>query len=191
MIRLAAMAFVLLAGSPAAQPSLTLEFRIFRGSEDVTPRTRVTVHRAGERERPVAQIEPGQPHSVTVPPGIYDAQAIEVRDGRVVNIRWAERLVVMPYPDEMGHHLEVVNFDTGFGALQVRGADPAMRVDEIRIFPVDERVHPAATAAEPRDSYLFVLPAGEYDLHVRRGPRDTWHSKVEVPLDRTRFWVVP
>src|SRR5687768_14634806 len=99
----------LLAGHPSPQ-LLTLEIRSYRGTTDVSDATRIVVHRAGQREQPVGQILSGGARTVGVPPGIYDAQAVHERDGRVLDIRWAERLVVMPYPDEAGHHLEVINF---------------------------------------------------------------------------------
>ena len=112
-----------LLGTPAHEPQLALELRVFNGAEDVTAQTRVAVHRAGDRTRPLILIEAGHAVlSADVPPGIYDVQAIREREGRVVAIRWAERLVVMKYPDEHGRHLEVINFQPGFGALEVRGA---------------------------------------------------------------------
>jgi hypothetical protein len=183
----------LLAGAlwiaPAPAGQLTLEIRVFRGSEEVTNQTRLTVHRAGERGQPVAQIAPGQQPAVAqVAPGIYDVQAVLEREGRVVSIRWAERLVVMPYPDEAGHHLEVINFTAGHGAIQVRSgsAGPV----ELALFATGTRGQPASPAA-PRAGYtLFVVPAGQYDLQVSRGSKATWHNAIEVPLDRTRFWIV-
>ena len=104
-----ALALVLaLAAAPAAQEpqvSLNLEVRAFNGTEDVTAQSRFTVHRAGERQTSVTpapiKMGDGQP-ALQVPSGVYDVQAIHERDGKVVNIRWANRLVVMPYPDENG-----------------------------------------------------------------------------------------
>jgi len=174
---------------PHAQQLLTLEIRVFLATEEVTRETRITVHRAGERGQPVSQIGSGA-HSVEikVPPGTYDAQAIHERDGRVLNIRWAQRLVVMPYPDEGGRHLEVINFTTGYGALQLRVAE-GISLD-LALYGAGERGQPAPAAAGPGYT-LFVVPAGQYDMHVRRGSRATWHNGIEVPLDRTRLWVVP
>src|SRR5829696_7373064 len=103
------LALALLAFTPV-QRSITLEVRTFDGPADVSDATRVVLRGAGGREEPVAQVSPGARRTMTVPPGIYDAQAIREQSGRVVNIRWAERLIVMPYPDEDGRHLEVVNF---------------------------------------------------------------------------------
>ena len=86
---------------PAADPArqLTLELRMFNGGEEVTAQTRATVHRAGDRGDPLVQIAPSDGRvQLRLAAGIYDVQAIHERDGRVLNIRWANRLVVMPYP---------------------------------------------------------------------------------------------
>jgi hypothetical protein len=178
-----------LAIEPHAPQRLTLEIRIFLGPEDVTREARVTLHRAGERGQPVSQIGPGR-HSldIQVPPGTYDAQAVQERDGRVINIRWALRLVVMPYPDEGGRHLEVINFTAGYGALQVRAAEGAAL--DLALFGAGERRQPTRVATAPGYT-LFVVPAGQYDVQVRRGSHTIWHNGIEVPLDRTRLWVVP
>jgi hypothetical protein len=182
----------LLAGHPR-QERLTLEIRTYRGTEDVSEVTRVMVHRAGEREQPVGQIMPGGRRTLGVDPGIYDAQAVHERDGRVLNIRWAERLIVMPYPDEAGHHLEVINFVGGFGALQVRepaGGAPGSNAD-VSLFTAHDHARPAAMPTTPGPYALFVVRAGQYDVFVRRGSTARWHTGVDVPLDRTRLWIVP
>jgi hypothetical protein len=175
--------------NPAPVESLTLEVRVFSGAEEVTGRTRLTVHRAGDRRESI-------PHSRTpdgrvqlaVPAGIYDIQAIEEREGRVVNIRWANRLVVMPYPDERGHHLEVINFKNGFGALQVR-AD-AGEVPEVVLFDPLKKQKPAAVPVAGPAYLLFIVPAATYDLRVRVGDKLAWHNGIEIPLDRTRLFVI-
>jgi hypothetical protein len=80
MPRLCLLALALVFLQPG-QP-LTLEIRVFRGSDDVTGQTRVTVHRAGERGQPVAHVPIGEPRSkVKVVPGIYDAQAVQLHTG--------------------------------------------------------------------------------------------------------------
>jgi hypothetical protein len=183
----------LLAGTPAAQATapIMLEIRAFDGAEEVTEQTRITVHRAGERTSPVAQIAPREGRlEIQVPPGIYDVQAIRERDGRVAGIKWAERLVVMLYPDEAGHHLEVVNFGSGFGALQVR-VKGSGAVPEVAAYAAGARDKDAAPRHAGPGYALFVLPAGSYDLQARVGNRIAWHSGIEVPLDRTRLWLVP
>ncbi len=176
--------------SPQSQP-LVLELRIFLGPDEVTPDTRVTVHRAGERSSPIAQTTARTGRlELTVPAGIYDAQAIREVDGKVANIRWAERLVVMPYPDEGGHHLEIVNFTADFGALQIRAGKPGA-LPELALYKAGQRSRPAATRLDGPGYALFVVPAGSYDVQVRSGAKAVWYSNIEVPADRTRLWLVP
>ena len=182
---LALVALVL--GGPQAGSGLVLELRVFNGQAEVSSTTRVTVHRAGDRGKPVAVIAGGQAGvELEVPEGIYDVQAIEERDGSVVNIQWANRLVVMPYPDEGGRHLEVLNFQAGFGALQVRGTPGG--TPEVALQTGSKE---AARAIQGQGYIRFVVPAGTYDVLVRRGERSVRHSGIEVPRDRTRLWVVP
>lgn len=185
---------LLLAIGQVASPPLTLEIRVFLGSEEVTPETRVTVHKAGERRDALApaQDRDGRP-VFTVPAGIYDAQLVRERDGKVLNIRWAERLIVMPYPDEGGRHLEVVNFTNGYGALQIRTSGAGVLPD-VAVFSAGERTRPAAVPVTDQRSgsyLLFVLPAGRYDIQIKSGVRPAWHTDIEVPLDRTRLWLIP
>ena len=114
---------------------------------------------------------------------------IHEREGRVLNIRWAERLIVMPYPDEDGRHLEVINFQNGFGALEVRATRPAGGGGDFCGRQPRSRKPPSAVGG---DRYaLFVVQPGRYDLRVQHSGRTTWHSDIEVPADRTRLWIVP
>lgn len=174
------------------QPApLTLELRIFDGPTEVSNQTQVVVYRAGERTSPVARIPPREGLlELPVSPGLYDVQAIQQRDGRVVNIRWMERLVVMAYPDEHGHHLEVVNFKSSYGALQVR-PQPDTVLPDVAIYAAGARDKPAAAAVGGTIYALFVVPAGRYDLQIRAQQPASWYADIDVPLDRTRLWVVP
>ena len=174
-----------------AAPALRLEIRVFDAREEVSAETRVTVYPAGSRTTPVAQVE-GRAGGIAidVPQGIYDVQAIREREGRVVSIRWAERLVVMPYPDEGGRHLEVVNFSNGFGALQIRAAS-AEALDAVAVFAEGARDREAGAAVRGEGYRLFVLPAGRYEIRTGSKERHVWHPAVDVPLDRTRLWIVP
>jgi hypothetical protein len=184
------LAFALITGDTATATSLTLELRVFNGVDDVTSQTRISVHRAGERTNPVVQLSAG--HALLagdVPPGIYDVQAIREREGRVLNIRWAQRLVVMPYPDEDGRHLEVINFQNGFGALQLRRGDRSL--PEAGLYHVGEHTKPVAQPIAGADYLLFIVRAGPYDLQTSGDAGPTWQIAVEVPLDRTRLWIVP
>lgn len=182
-----------LALASAFQPAdkVRLEVRIFTGSHEVTGETRISVYRAGERQNPVSQLTPQTGRlEIAVTPGMYDVQAIRERDGRVVGIRWAERLVVMAYPDEAGHHLQVVNLETGFGALQVR-AKRSAEVPDAALYATGQRAKESAPRVTGEGYALFVVPAGNYDLRTRDGERAVWHAGIDVPLDRTRLFIVP
>jgi hypothetical protein len=188
MVRPLVMAVALLAWQAPGQ--VLLELRVFTGTQEVTGDTRISVYRAGERGSPVAQATPQSGRlELAVDPGIYDVQAIREHDGRVIGIRWAERLVVMDYPDEAGHHLEVVNLEAGFGALQVRGQDGA-KVPDAAIFGAGERTKEVATRVTGDGYALFVAPAGSYDVRFRDGERESWHADIDVPRDRTRLLIV-
>jgi hypothetical protein len=187
-----ALVTALAAQIPAAESGkpLTLELRVFNGSEEVTAQTRATVHRAGDRGEPLAQaVAAGGRMELTLAAGLYDVQAIHERDGRVVNIRWANRLVLMPYPDEPGHHLEVINFRNGFGALQVREA--AGGRPDVALYEAGIRDKPAAAPLVGPGYLLFVVRAGPHDLLSRVQGKSAWHLGLDVPLDRTRLWVTP
>jgi hypothetical protein len=175
----------------AGRPAVTLELRVFNGAAEVTAETRITVHRSGERSDPVTQTGARDGRiEVTLRPGIYDVQALREQDGRVINIRWAERLVVMEYPDEAGRHLEVINFTNGYGALQVRQRGTPAQPDAA-LYLAGNHEQPASTAIPGPDYLLFVVPAATYDVQVRSGGRESWHRGIEVPLERTRLWFMP
>jgi hypothetical protein len=173
-----------------APSPLTLQIRVFDGLDEVTNETHVKIYPAGERQKPVSETSEAVPVvRVTVAPGFYDAQAIREKDGRVLNIRWAERLVVMAYPDEAGRHLEVINFQNGFGALEVRGKDGER--PDVALFNAGARQQEMGRRVDGEGYALFVAPAGRYDLRIRRDGQTTWQAGIEVPADRTRFLVVP
>lgn len=182
-----------LAATVGGQARLTLEIRVFQGAEEVTGHSRVTVHRSGERTAPVATIAGGTRTLVQVEPGLYDAQAIREGQGRALDIRWAERMVVMAYPDEAGHHLEVINLATGYGALQVRASASIAPTAEIALLSAGQpgqSVEFASATATP-NYVLFVVPGGQYDIRITRGARVSWHRGINVPVDRTRLWIAP
>jgi hypothetical protein len=189
---LALLVVTSLQNAPAAQtaPSIQLEVRVFDGAEDVSAHARVQVYRAESRDHPIVPPSRGPRHIVRVEPGFYDAQAILEREGRVVGIRWAERLAVMAYPDEDGRHLEVVNLKAGYGALQVRARGAAAPAATLTDATAADRSHALEPAARADDWLLFVVPAGRYHLAVEgvpaRGMRD-----LEIPADHTRLKVLP
>lgn len=179
------------AGQPPAASTIELEIRVFDGSEDVTADTRVAVFRSGERDTPLAHLAlEGGRKALTVPEGFYDVQAVRERDGRVLTIRWAERLVVMRYPDERGRHLQVINLRPGFGALQIRAHDDAPLPD-LALFAEGGRNEPPTPPVAGSGYVLFVVPAGRYDLRIGPARQPAWHDGMDVPRDRTRLWILP
>jgi hypothetical protein len=176
---------------PSSQPPVTTEFRVFDGWHEVTAQARLRVMPSGERDKAVT-VEPRRKLVAALAPGIYDAQAFHTRQGSVIGIKWAERLVVMHYPDEGGRHLEVINVKSGFGALQLRAAKRPISAYEVAVFASGERERPAGRQVAAEDYLLFVLRAGRYDIRVQHAgttnPEDIrWFLDVEVPADRTRL----
>ena len=175
--------------------AIALAIRIFDGSAEVTPETQVKVYPTGTRDEPLAVdslVDHG--HLIRVTPGMYDVQAVQQREGEVVNIRWAEHLVVMRYPDESGEHLEVINFQPGFGALQVLPAPespPSQNGWQVTAFPVSARTSEVINPVASDHYYLFVLPAGRYDLLALVNSAPVWVTDIEVPLDHTRLKHLP
>jgi hypothetical protein len=179
---------ILIAQDPGAV--VHVEFRVFAGTEEITATTRVRVMRTGTREKPITVLE-GKPLQTSLAAGIYDVQALRMRPEGIIAIKWSERLVMMRYPDEGGRHLQVINFDRGYGALQLRAADGPIDAYAVDVFPAGTRTDAAAPLAGP-EYRLFILRAGRYDIRVRHAgaDRDTdahWLLDVEVPADRTRM----
>ena len=170
------------AGPPAPVRAV---FRVFEGTNEITGETRLGVRVSGSDTDTAVLASP--PLAVELVPGIYDAQAIHHRDGRVLGVRWAERLVIVTYPDEQGEHLQVINLKPGFGALQL-------------MIPVHVRPDPAAVTVRATGAaatntrvvggkgYLLVVaPAGSYDLTVALPSGTETLTAVEIPADRTRM----
>lgn len=185
---------VLLMAQEAAAP-VTAEFRVFAGAEEVTAATRLRLMPTGVREKPMT-LQEGRPLVASVPPGIYDAQALRLRSEGIIAIKWAERLVIMRYPDEGGRHLEVINFQPGYGALMLRSARLGIDRYEVAVFAAGDAATPAAAPIAGDDYRLFVLKAGTYDVRVRHAgtqkdaPDAHRLQGVEVPADRTRLKLI-
>lgn len=174
------LAFLSLVQTPSTG-SIALQIRVFDGPNDVTSQSRIVVFKAGDRQAPI----PETAGAFNVAPGFYDAQVIREQDGKVAGIRWAEQLVVMAYPDEAGRHLEVVNLQAGYGALEVRGGSGV--VPDAALFARGAHARDVAPRVDGDGYALFIVPAGVYDVRVRSNGQDSWHLAVEVPADRTRF----
>ena len=197
---LAVLIAVALLAIPAAyaqdtQAPVTAEFRVFSGTDEITATTRLRIMATGTREKS-STIQEGKRLVTSVAPGIYDVQALRLRPEGIVAIRWAERLVVMHYPDEGGRHLEVINFQQGYGALQLRAAKGSIEDYVFAVFSTGDRTVPAAEPLQGDGYRLFVVKAGRYDVRVRHAgsqndAQDThWMLDVEVPADRTRLKLV-
>jgi hypothetical protein len=176
---------------PQEERSIQTEFRVFDGTTEVSDATRLRVRRSGREE--AGQALEGPALTIHLEPGLYDVQAIRHRQGQVQAVRWAERLVIVHYPDEAGRHLEVIHLAPGYGALQLRTpGTPRPDPQALRI----ER----STAGEPGrtstvtsgDGYLLVIGrAGVYDVRVTlRGEAPQALSSIEIPADRTRMRVL-
>lgn len=179
---------------PDREAPIQCEFRVFDGEDEVTADSSVRMFPTGTRNDGI-QVGTSEGRLVVhVPPAIYDAQVIRLKQGQVSNIRWSERLVVMRYPDENGRHLEVVNFRPRFGALQViaRGGaefDMAAFAPASPATPDSER-RPVGRIVKGVGYQLLVAPAGRYDVRIRTAGNDAgerWLLDVEIPSDRTRL----
>lgn len=165
----------------ASNGTIALRIRVFNGTDEVTSQARLVVFKAGDRQSPI----PAANGAYNVPPGFYDAQVIREQDGKVAGIRWAQGLVVEPYPDEAGQHLEVINLQSGYGALEVRGNTGAM--PDAAVFAKDAHDKEIGRRIGGDGYALFVVPAGVYDVRLENGGKISWHPGIEVPADRTRF----
>jgi hypothetical protein len=191
------LSIVLLFAGPAqaaqtqAGTAIECEFRAFDEAREVTAETRFRVFPRGVREGGTT-LEQGDRQFVRLEAGIYDVQAIRHSDGTVLSIRWLEHFMVMPYPDELGRHLQVVNFHPDYGALQLRQQN-ATTAPEASVYVTGDRDNPVGKSFPGEDYTLLVLPAGDYDIHVRQrtGSRQAqWLVDVEVPAGRTRLKIV-
>ena len=64
-----------------------------------------------------------------------------------------------------------------------------MRPD-VALYQAGSRTKEVAIPIAGRTYTLFVVAAGKYDVFVK-GARSAWHAGIDVPLDRTRLWLVP
>lgn len=180
------------APAPGAATAVATEFRVFNGTEEVTAKTRLRVVPPGKRDAPAINVDGG---TVALPPAVYDVQAIRTSDSGVRSIKWAERLAILHYPDEGGRHLEVINFQSGYGALQLRATLGRLDPVDVAMFPAGDHTAVAGRAIAGDDYVLFVARAGRYDVRVQHaehgGAGDThWILAVDVPAGRTRLKLI-
>lgn len=176
----------------ARSESIRTEFRVFDGTSEVSAETRLRVRPSGSTE--TGRVVEGATLAANLPPGIYDVQAVRQRSGEVISVRWAEKLVVMDYPDEGGRHLEVINFASEHGALQLRWPEGDTPDPAAIVVTATRQGDSRPTAARPLHGSgyaLLVVPAGVYDIRITRPGRDPLvMASVEVPADRTRMKIV-
>ncbi len=164
-------------------PDLALDVRVFRGATEVTADTAVTVYKAGSRTngKPVPQAAGGE-RRIPLPSGQYDLQLVQQQDGKVIGISWTSLRLLVDYPGEFQQHLEVVNLDRGWGALQIRqaGARETTKVAwSSRLLRADGS---EAARAVSGDGYqVLVAPAGTYTVEITRSDgTKTRLANVEV-----------
>ena len=178
--------------SPPRRETIRTEFRIFDGTTDVSGETRLRIRPSGSTE--TGHVLESGALATDLLAGIYDVQAVRQRSGQVVSVRWAEKLVVMAYPDEGGRHLEVINFAHEHGALQLRWPEGQTPTPAELAVTVSKAGDSRPTTARPihGSGYaLLVLPAGVYDVTITRpGKQAVRLASIEVPADRTRMKVV-
>ncbi len=168
-----------------AATSVTCVFRVFDGGDEISRETRVLVYPSGRKENGVRLDAQGR---ARLEAGLYDVQAIRERNGQVAGIRWLEHLLIARYPDEEGMHVEVINFNARYGALELRAADRNQY--DAAAFAAGDHARPIATALAGTGYLLLVVPAGRYDVRVRaKGakPVETWLPAIDVPQGRTRL----
>jgi hypothetical protein len=176
----------------APSGKVRLQLRIFEGGEDITREARLQLYPRGQRTNEIATtLGADQAYETDVEPGFYDVQLIKERRGQVLGVRWVEQILVQRYPDEYGRHLQVLNLNPEFGALQIRPAPGetagARGWSAVALAP-GETTREVSKARPIGDDLLIVLPAGRYDIRVNLGDRSTtWLREVDIPGDRTRL----
>lgn len=151
-------------------PNLALDVRVFRGATEVTADTTVTVYRSGSRTggRPAPEAAGGE-RRIALPAGQYDLQLVQQQDGKAIGISWTSLRLLVDYPGEFRRHLEVLNFEKGWGALQIRkvGAQETGRVAwSSRLLRTDGS---EAARGLPGEGYqVLVAPAGRYMVEVTK-----------------------
>lgn len=207
--RAAAAALILifarpLAGAEDDRPDvfLTLEVRVFDGAKEVSSECRVIVYPSGERAK--AQTASAPLHW-TLPPGRYDAEGVLAHESVVEKVKGAIGWTLQPYPDEQDSHLEVINFQSGYGAVKIvpvrervmAAAQAEASVDFSRLLIPVSRGQSASPASSRFDGtivrgssyWLLVAPAGRYPVTVKPvggGENTVIRREVDVVAERIR-----
>lgn len=174
-------------------PPLSLSVRVFRGAVEVTRDTTVTVYEAGSRTQgtPVPQAGPHE-RQLRLPAGRYDLQLMQQQDGKVVGISWTSLRLLVDYPGEFQRHLEVINFQRDWGALQIRQAGPLSDAPVAWSARLTRADGSEVARGVPGDGYqLLVAPTGQYLLQVTRANGSLVTQQVEVRDNLTYLKTFP
>lgn len=173
-------------GVQAASP-LALDVRVFRGAAEVTRDTKVTVFPAGTRinGRTAPLLASGERH-LPLAPGRYDLQLIQHQDGKVSGITWTTLRLLVAYPGESGRHLEVLNFDRNWGALQIRAAGPRPSGPVTWSARLLRKDGAEVARGVGGDGYqVLVAPAGTYDVVISGAGTPMRLQDVQVQANLT------
>jgi hypothetical protein len=172
-----------------AQPAdLSLDVRVFKGVQEVTRETAVSIFDTGSRQnsRRIPLGTSGE-RQIMLSPGQYDLQLVQHDEGRVLGVRWTSLRLLVAYPNEHGRHLEVLNLQPGYGALQIRQAG-ALETGHVNW---DATLRPAGggeavSPVQQGDGYLlFVGRPGTYDVEVRTASGTRWIRNAEIHAEQT------
>ena len=173
-------------GMQAPSP-LALDVRVFRGATEVTRDTNVTVFPAGARSngRPAPLVATGE-RRLPLTAGQYDLQLVQHQDGKVSGIAWTTLRLVVAYPGASGRHLEVLNFDKNWGALQIRKDEPRPSLPVTWSARLLRKDGTEAALAVAGDGYqVLVAPAGRYDVAIDQPGVPARMQDVEVKANLT------
>lgn len=171
-----------------AAPPLSLHVRVFRGQAEVTQDTTVTVFPAGQRinGRQLAKTPESTERQLPLAAGQYDLQLVQHQDGKVSGIAWTTLRLLVDYPGEAGHHLEVLNFEKDYGALEVRPEGAHRSGPAAWRARLQRKDGTDVAQGVAGDGYqVVVAPAGTYDLVIEGGASPVRVADVEVRANLT------
>jgi hypothetical protein len=179
---------VVASGVIQAVPPLSLHVRVFRGQAEVTRDTTVTVFPAGQRTngRQLAQTPESSERQLPLAAGQYDLQLVQHEDGKVSGIAWTTLRLLVDYPGEAGHHLEVLNFEKDWGALEVRPGGPHQTGPVAWRARLQRKDGSDVSQGVAGNGYqIVVAPAGTYDLVIEGGSSPVRVQDVQVKANLT------
>ena len=167
---------------------MTLESVCSRECREVTGETRSQPCTAPVSAAPVAQRTPAnrtaRRSAVRARASTTCRQSASTTDGSS-GIRWAERLVVMAYPDEGGHHLEVVQPGNGVrGAARCGPRESRRRAGRRACFAPGS----ARRKVAPRDDRRRLCPVRRPGRQLRRAGASLGRLRDVARRPRACHW---